>query len=81
MQKSTVVTFSADDLNEMCEGLVGGAPKVSVPRTDEGELKISVEYNAGNFAIVLAEKLDVDVEALDGMTISNKKTGGIAVTY
>ena len=80
MQKSTVMTRTPADLNGIVSTLEGGVPKVSIPRTAEGSMKISVEYDAEAFQAGLASKLNVEVETLNGLTFGNKKDGGLTVT-
>lgn len=81
MQRTTTIELTPEDLTNLVADMGGGTVKVSVPRTEDGELSASIAISADEFKTGLAAMLEIDVEVLDTLKVSNKKDGGISVAY
>lgn len=81
MQRITTIELTPADLTSLVADMGGGTVKVSVPRTENGELSASIEISADEFKAGLASALEIDVATLDTLKVSNKKDGGISVAF
>jgi hypothetical protein len=75
-------TITAEELSAAVAPFLAAAKVlVSVPRKEGGDLTASVEIGSSDFKAAIAYLLEVEVEALEELEITNKRDGSLVVSF